>query len=235
MTLFYLAGAIGDVKDDSFRVWRNKITKILNELGVDVLNPLDKYEGKEADQKDKLDVLRDHGDYSSVREEMFDILRLDKEMVRRSDGVIAYIPADMGYTVGTVREIALAYEWFKPVIVITDIPRLSNSLVGMASHICGSLDEAVEIIRKFYRNKRALRAYVYRDNDLEPTGPTQVEIKKIVRAYLKRTGKDTFTKREISQSPEMERFMGDKRYKSISGYESKINYMAKKGYFDIVR
>lgn len=166
MPMWYLAGPIGDVKDDSYREWRNDITDKLEQIGVDALNPLTKYEGQEADVKNKMDILRDHSDYASVKESMYDILRLDKEMVRRSNGVIAYIPSDMGYTVGTTREIALAYEWHKPIIVITDIQRLSNSLIGMATHICGSLDEAVEIIRKHYKADliRRYRAFLRKNN-----------------------------------------------------------------------
>jgi nucleoside 2-deoxyribosyltransferase len=235
MTTFYLAGPIGDVKDQSYIKWRDVVTKRLRNIGVNVLNPLDKYEDKVGDVKKVLDTKRDEQDYDSVKEIMGDILRLDKELVRRADGVLAYVPADMGYTVGTIREISLAYEWSKPIIVITDIKRLSNSLVGMATHVVYSFDEAIEKIGEYYKNRRSLRPFIYKDTSKEPTGPTQKEIKQVVRAYLERTRKDTFTAREIAQSKEMEDFMADKRYKSIRSYVSKITAMARKGYFEVIR
>lgn len=143
---YYLAGPIADVKDDSYKTWREDLSDFLKSLGFKALNPLTKYKGKGGDVKDELFKMRKEGDWEGVKEfmEAF-VLPADRELVKKSDGVIAYVPE---YTVGTIREISLAYEWNKPVYIVTYLKLPSNSLIAMATKVFRTWDELKEYFRK---------------------------------------------------------------------------------------
>ena len=76
------------------------------------------------------------------------VLPSDRELVRNADMIIAFVPE---YSVGTMREIALAYEWKKPIFVVTTIECPANSLIGMATEIFSSFEELKRYLRKIFR------------------------------------------------------------------------------------
>lgn len=140
---FYLAGPIGDVKDNSYKTWREDIEKFLESLGHRTNNPL-KFQGRSGDFKEELFQLRKERKYNQVKEfmEKF-LLPHDRMLVKKSDVIIAYVPS---YTVGTLREISLAYEWKKPILVVTRKRFPSNSLIGMATKMFNNFKELKEYI-----------------------------------------------------------------------------------------
>jgi len=143
---YYLAGPIADVKDDSYKAWRDDITKFLENIGQGVYNPLTKYEGKAGDFKDELLEMRENGEWKEVKKFMEDlVLPADRLLVKKSDGVIAFVP---NYTVGTLREISLAYEWKKPVYIVSNMKLPSNSLIGMATEIFKTFEELKKYLKE---------------------------------------------------------------------------------------
>jgi len=150
---FYLAGPIGDTDDSHYLEWRQDMTKFLRSIGLDSLDPCEKYEGEDlvgsvGDWKDHLFRLRKEGEFGIVRNIMQEyILPSDLYLVEKSDGLIAYIPE---YTIGTTREISFAYYWKKPVYIITQIKYPSNSLIGMCERIFRTFDELKEFLRVKY-------------------------------------------------------------------------------------
>lgn len=146
---WYLAGPIGDVSDLSYKTWRDEMTKFLESQDHIAVNPLTKYKGKTGDYKKEFEKLRKEGKYDEVKKWMEEwILPHDRQLVKDSYGIIAYVPE---YTIGTTREIALAYEWKKPIYVVTTVKLPANSLIGMAT--------------KIFRNWKELKTY-FRENNL---------------------------------------------------------------------
>lgn len=147
----YLAGPICDAKGASYIKWRQDLKDFLTKLNIQALDPTDKHQGHVGDVKNKLQVLRENGEFEKVKEfmEKF-VLPSDKELVKQSDFIIAYVPE---YSVGTSREIALAYEWNKPIYVVTPIKYPSNALIGMATKIFSTFDGLQNYLYRLYKDK----------------------------------------------------------------------------------
>lgn len=103
--------------------WRDKTTKILNELGVVVFDPykkpfvIDTEEG--PDVRTRMAEQRASGDYSPVAERMRQIRSFDLNLVDRSDFIIAKIsPSKASW--GSAEEIVTAVRMKKPIFLTVD-------------------------------------------------------------------------------------------------------------------
>lgn len=147
----YLAGPIADVKDNSYILWRQDLRKFLETLKIEALDPTDKYQGHCGDVRDELSKLRKEGKLEDIKKFMEEVvLPIDRKLVKKADVIIAYMPE---YTVGTCREIALAYEWKKPIYVVTPIRFPSYSLIGMATKIFSTFEGLKDYLYLIWKNK----------------------------------------------------------------------------------
>lgn len=114
----YLAGPM-DRCPDNGKTWRQQLTPILTDMGVDVLNPISKpiniaKEDEDSRKyKQKLKALKNYDALSAVMKE---IRNVDLRMVDISDFIIVNLDLDI-YPCGTMEEIFLANRQKKPIIL----------------------------------------------------------------------------------------------------------------------
>lgn len=141
---WYLAGPICHVVDGSDKDWRECAKQKLHCIDPfeeeENVWPEERYPGEMP--KNALNRLRTEGRVVLVRKLMQDILALDERSVARADGLLVYSPKPSW---GTIREVSLAYQQHKPVVIWTEATRwaLSNTLIGMSTNIVQSLESAI--------------------------------------------------------------------------------------------
>lgn len=114
----YLAGPIDRCPNEG-RSWRDSISSFLTNLGVVVLNPLNKPTeiAKEDEQSRKhRKHLKSKENYDQLRQEMKIIRNVDLRMVDISDFLIVHLDLDI-FACGTIEEITLANRQKKPIIL----------------------------------------------------------------------------------------------------------------------
>ena len=117
-TRCYLAGAMDRVPDGGV-VWREKITKVLEPLGVTVLDPCKKpidVGGEYIDDREHHNKLKRLGHWSEIQKHMKVIRATDLRMVDISDFIILNVDVDI-HMCGSYEELTLANRQKKPVIV----------------------------------------------------------------------------------------------------------------------
>ena len=147
----YLAGAMDRVPDGGLG-WRNRISPLLNDLGVVVLDPCNKpiEVGIEDDHsRNTINDYKKTGQFHKIREDYGVIRTLDLRCVDISDFVIASIDIDV-HACGTYEEITTANSQKKPVIVWCQQGKINapNWLFFMLphEHIFGSLEEIMSYL-----------------------------------------------------------------------------------------
>jgi len=136
------------VRDNSFILWREEITKWLEDRGDTALDPTLKERDTRKDiildvkKEENIDLLR-----SMLRKE---VISPDIQMVFDSDALIAYIDREKVY--GTVAELFLGYFLDKPCLVVYSIPRekWSGWIIGLSTQIFTSLEGLKEYIIEYY-------------------------------------------------------------------------------------
>lgn len=138
----YLAGPIAGTTEDEANGWRHDVAERLKAAGMKPISPL----RREPSINGRYEL--SYGDplYGTPKA----IASKNEFDVRSCDWVIAYLPKvlnDRRPSYGTVGEIAMAYMIGKPVVLVTDDPRLADHpLVQLwARWILSSLDQAVEL------------------------------------------------------------------------------------------
>lgn len=114
----YLAGPMDRVPDGGV-AWREKITPILQEMGILVLNPCDKPTsmGRESkEDRDRVEFLKKRYLFDDLAREFRTIRTIDLRMVDVSDFMIAYVNTDI-HLCGTYEEIFLANRQKKPILI----------------------------------------------------------------------------------------------------------------------
>lgn len=113
----YLAGAMDRVPDGGVE-WRERITPMLNSMGVVVMNPCNKPFHMPSEDFDNRRVRHDHkrnGQLEATRRIMKRIRTSDLRMVDISDFIIASIDVDV-HMCGSYEEITTANRQKKPVL-----------------------------------------------------------------------------------------------------------------------
>lgn len=136
-TRAYLAGAMDRVPDGGI-VWREKITKVLEPLGVTVLDPCKKpidVGGESVDDRDFHNKLKQQGKYDDLQKHMKVIRATDLRMVDISDFVILNVDVDI-HMCGSYEELTLANRQKKPIIVHIEQGKENapNWMFGMIPH-----------------------------------------------------------------------------------------------------
>jgi hypothetical protein len=160
----YLSGPMDFVAsraEEKQNGWRNRITQFLKVYGTIVYDPWNKPEvtgmphyGKEDEfstQKRNNWTFEDSPNGDRLRAELcadfWPTLHIDLRMVDTSDFLIAYCPTNI-YSVGTVHEIVLACQQYKPVLFVSP-PISFPALDGLSSHLKNEKDsKALELLDK---------------------------------------------------------------------------------------
>jgi hypothetical protein len=114
----YLAGPI-DRCPTGGQTWREAITPFLIDLGVVILNPLNKpteIAKEDIESRKARKALKASGDFDGMRAAMKPIRNVDLRMVDISDFLIVHLDLEV-YPCGTIEEIALANRQKKPIIL----------------------------------------------------------------------------------------------------------------------
>ena len=136
----YLAGAMQGISFDESNVWRKEITAILNaykhevKYDVNVINPNDYYNFKEVS-------------YDTQRE----VMEFDLHKVRNADMIV--VDFRNPKSLGTMAEIAIAYEHRIPVIGLNESGiGLHPWQIEMCNKIFADKDKLVNYIIDYYLN-----------------------------------------------------------------------------------
>ena len=134
----YLAGAMSGISFEESNAWRKNITKLLNNTYADTkvkcINPNDYYNFKEVT-------------YDSERE----VMEFDLHKVRHSDLVIVNFSCPK--SLGTMAELAIAYEHRIPVIGLNEIGQnLHPWQIEMCNKIFRNENDLVNYVIDFYLN-----------------------------------------------------------------------------------
>ena len=156
----YLAGAMDRVADGGVG-WRKKVTPLLEERGITVLDPCNKPVQvgiEDSLTREKIIKLKESGNYNKIREEYGVIRTLDLRCIDVSDFVIASIDINV-HACGTYEEIAVANSQKKPVLIWCQQGKSAapNWLFFMLphQHIFGSLEDLIEYLEEVNENQDA--------------------------------------------------------------------------------
>lgn len=148
----YLAGAMDRVPDGGVG-WRQRITPLLEDYNVTVLDPCDKpieIGIEDSDTRDEIAHFKKTGNFSEIRKKFGVIRTLDLRCVDISDFIIASIDIDV-HACGTYEEITTANSQKKPVLVWCQQGKAAapNWLFFMLphEHIFGSLDDLMDYLQ----------------------------------------------------------------------------------------
>lgn len=117
-TKTYLVGAMDRVADGGI-TWRKKITPVLENFGVKIIDPCDKpIDGIKEDQETRwwIDYYKETGQYSKIKDKFSIIRNADLRCVDISDFIVAHIDLNV-HACGTYEEIVTANRQKKPVLV----------------------------------------------------------------------------------------------------------------------
>lgn len=154
----YLAGPIDRCPNEGHS-WRESISSFLTDLGVVVLNPLNKpteIAKEDSESRQFRKNLKANEDYSALRAQMKVIRNVDLRMVDISDFIIAHLDLDI-FACGTLEEIFLANRQKKPIILHMKQGKqnVPDWLFGTIPHhtMFGSWDEVKSYLLKINNNQ----------------------------------------------------------------------------------
>jgi hypothetical protein len=117
-TKTYLVGAMDRVKDGGVS-WRNKITPMIENFGVKIINPCDKpIHGVKEDDETRwwIEYYKETGQYHKIKQKFSFIRNADLRCVDISDFIVAHIDLNV-HACGSYEEIVTANRQKKPVLV----------------------------------------------------------------------------------------------------------------------
>lgn len=146
MRKFYLAHPLSDRKE--IRKWQEKMESMYN---VEFYNPFYEQHRKEIEDLDKLKSKKKRYEYKKnmTAQTCGQIIRWDLDMVRKSDGIVAFVRPGV---MGTVMEIFYAsYMLRLPVYIITDKYNATHPwLRTLSDEIYSDKDDFEDIIEDKY-------------------------------------------------------------------------------------
>lgn len=167
-TTTYLVGAMDRVPDGGVS-WRRKITPIIENFGVKIINPCDKpiYGVKEDDEtRWWIEYYKETAQYDKIKQKFSYIRNADLRCVDVSDFIIAHIDLNI-HACGSYEEIVTANRQKKPVLVWCEQGKKQapNWLFFMLphEHIFGSLEDLVCYLKHIdeYENVNMLSRWFF--------------------------------------------------------------------------
>ncbi len=149
---WYLAGPMSAVSNVEATEWREEAGRHLA-----VIDPVEVEKeygeaitGDPKGLKEWFKKLRSDGKLGQLNREMQPILALDEESVADSFGLLVRIPSEPKFMWGTVKEVVLAVQAGKPVVIWCEARGLliNNTMVAMSTAVRASFDSAIKACRK---------------------------------------------------------------------------------------
>ena len=136
-TICYLCGPMDRVPDGGTG-WRKKITPILKDIGIGVLDPSDKpttFAQEDFNFRDKINLLKLENKFDEVKKPMRDIAAVDLRMVDIAHFVIMYMDMDV-HMCGSYHEAFVAIQQKKPLLVVCKQGKsyMRNWMFGVMPH-----------------------------------------------------------------------------------------------------
>ena len=159
-TKTYLAGPMQYKNGEG---WRNKLTPILEKMGVTVFNPYNKPFLKDIRENDEviknINNLVEAEQYDEVHKIMKEIRAYDLNLVDRSDFLIFYIDPTVP-TYGTTEELSVAVKLKRPIFIAVEPGRKKCPLWirGMLpdKYIYNTIDEISEMLIKINNGEKEI-------------------------------------------------------------------------------
>lgn len=171
-TKTYLVGAMDRVHDGGIS-WRNKISPLIQSLGVRIINPCDKpIHGVKENEETRwwIDYYKETKQYEKIKDKFSIIRNADLRCVDVSDFIIAHIDLNV-HACGTYEEIVTANRQKKPVLIWCEQgkDKAPNWLFFMLphEHIFSSLDDLLEYLKSIDSCKdvnQLSRWFFFQDN-----------------------------------------------------------------------
>lgn len=150
-TQVYLVGAMDRVPDNGIQ-WRQRITPMLSNMGINVINPCEKPVhgvSEDEDTRHWIDYYKETEQYDKIKKNFGIIRCADLRCVDISDFIIAHIDLDV-HACGTYEEIVTANRQKKPVLIWCEQGKKQapNWLFFMIphQHIFSSLNEVMKYL-----------------------------------------------------------------------------------------
>jgi hypothetical protein len=154
----YLVGAMDRVSDGGVS-WRSKITPMLENLGIRIINPCEKpIYGVKEDNETRwwIEHYKETEQYSKIKEKFSVIRNADLRCVDISDFIIAHIDLDV-HACGSYEEIVTANRQKKPVLICCKQGKKNapNWLFFMLphEHIFGSFEDLFDYLNKINKHE----------------------------------------------------------------------------------
>jgi len=148
----YLVGAMDRVPDGGIQ-WRDKITPLLEQMNVNVINPCNKpiYSVTEDEEtRSSIDKLKNLEQYDTIRQMYGNIRNADLRCVDISDFIVCHIDISI-HACGTYEEIVTANRQKKPVLIWCEQGKryAPNWLFFMLphEHIFNTMEELVDYLK----------------------------------------------------------------------------------------
>jgi len=157
----YLAGPIEDVSNEDGTLWRESVSRRLNDLGFVSLSPTDKMAGDNinalseiGEEKKRLNELKREHKWDAFMQKMAPIISYDLRCVDRCSAVIAYIGSSETKMSGTLHELIVAKREKKKIYIVIDFDpaELNSWFIGIMKirNIYNSFDSAIgQLVKDF--------------------------------------------------------------------------------------
>lgn len=150
-TLCYLCGPMDRVADGGV-LWRRRITPLLKNIGVGVLDPCKKpttFAVEDSNFRHNIESLKSSKQFNRVRKLMRDIAAIDLRMVDIAHFVIMYMDTD-AHMCGSYHEAFVSIQQKKPLLIVCKQGKESipNWLFGVMphEHMFSSFNELIEYL-----------------------------------------------------------------------------------------
>ena len=136
-TMCYLCGPMDRVPDGGIG-WRKKITPILKDIGIGVLDPSDKpttFAQEDHDFRNKINIQKVEQQFDKVKKSMRDIAAVDLRMVDIAHFVIMYMDINV-HMCGSYHEAFVAVQQKKPLLIVCEQGKshMPNWMFGVMPH-----------------------------------------------------------------------------------------------------
>lgn len=137
LQFIYLSGPIGSTGGDG-KAWRERASEaLIQEFGIGTFSPAGAFTVRDSKGRD-----------DRVSDAVF---RINEMAIACSDAVLCFLPPDRP-SLGSVREIQMARDADKPVILVCDHAHLSHFMYDL--YVVGSLGDAYKQVRDWKLKER---------------------------------------------------------------------------------
>jgi len=162
-TKTYLAGAMDRVADGGFG-WRDKLTPLLENMGIQVLNPCRqpiRNVTENEDTRARINYYKETGQYEKIKKEYSKIRNADLRCIDISDFIICHVDISV-HMCGSYEEIVTANRQKKPILIWCEQGKnqAPNWLFLMLphEHIFSNMNQLVEHLSSIHMDDSLIKS-----------------------------------------------------------------------------